>query len=195
MDAKDAIVAAMKAVEEASVPDDLRATAFAKAFDMFSKSNGKLGDRADHFGEKDRYGERLAPSEDLLGRIGEKLGVDRSVVAEVYEQSELDIEVVVAPSKLDRSKMGATKQVALLVAAGRQAAGLEETTRVDKIREAAELYGIHDPNNFARAITDMSDDFIISGSSRTRIVRLRRPAWDRAKNLVIRLEGGEGTAG
>src|SRR5215207_9034612 len=95
------IVAAMNALDEARVPDDLRPTAFAKVFDLLAKSNGEVGGRADPIGEKPRALDQRTSMDDLLGRVSERLGIDRSVVSEIYEQAETDIEVVVTPRRLD----------------------------------------------------------------------------------------------
>jgi hypothetical protein len=191
MDARQIVVDAMKAIDDAEVPSDLRSTAFAKVMDLLSSGNGRPGERSGSPSAGFVPREQASTEQDLLGRIAGKLGVDHAIVAEVYEEADTEVRVVVAPKRLDKSKMAATKVMSLLVAGGRQAAGLEETTAFEKIREAAEDYGIYDQNNFARTITDMGDDFIISGSKRSRTVRLRSPAWEKLKDHVSRLGGDE----
>ena len=125
----------------------------------------------------------------LLDRVADRLHVDRAVVADVFDDSDGAIDVIVAPRKLDATKARATKQLALLVAAARQAADLEEWTDVDEIRRLAEDYKKYDSANFASAIKEMQDDFRFKQVGRKITVKLGRPGWDRAAELVNKLAG------
>jgi hypothetical protein len=127
----------------------------------------------------------------LLDLVASRLRLDRAVVADVFDDSDGTIDVIVTPRKLDPTKARATKQLALLVVAARQAAELEEWTDVDEIRRLVEDYKKYDSANFASAIKEMHDDFRIKQVGRKITVKLGRPGWDRAAELVRKLAGEE----
>lgn len=127
----------------------------------------------------------------LLDRVADRLRLDRAVVADVFDDSDGSIDVIVAPRKLDPAKARATKQLALLVVSARQAAELEEWTDVDEIRRLAEDYKKYDSANFASAIKEMQDDFRFKQVGRKITVKLGRPGWERASEMVRRLAGEE----
>ena len=101
------------------------------------------------------------------------------------------VELVLPPSRFAPAKARATEQIALLVAAARQAAGLDEDgwTSVERIRDACENFKRYDSGNFASAIKGMDDVFTVRGSGRDRRVRMTAPAWQRAKELLSDLVG------
>lgn len=125
----------------------------------------------------------------LLDRVADRLRLDRATVADVFDDSDGTIDVIVAPRKLDPAKARATKQLALLVVAARQAAELEEWTDVDEIRRLAEDFKKYDSANFASAIKEMQDDFRFKQVGRRITVKLGRPGWERAAEMVRRLAG------
>ncbi len=127
----------------------------------------------------------------LLDRVAARLRLDRAVVADVFDDSDGSIDVIVAPRKLDPAKARATKQLALLVVSARQAAELEEWTDVDEIRRLAEDYKKYDSANFASAIKEMQDDFRFKQVGRKITVKLGRPGWERASEMIRRLAGEE----
>jgi hypothetical protein len=130
-------------------------------------------------------------SNGLLDRVAARLRLDRAIVADVFDDSDGTIDVIVAPRKLDPAKARGTKQLALLIVAARQAAEIEEWTDVDEIRKLAEDYKKYDSANFASAIKEMQDDFRLKQVGRRITVKLGRPGWDRAAEMVRRLAGEE----
>lgn len=179
------IVEALRIVTTSNVPEDLRVTAFAKSVDLLSRGSGATPSGV----ANGTIESTAAATHGPIEAIAHKMGVTADIAADVYEARDGDIVVVAPPRAFDKAKMAATKQLALAVAAGRQGAGLEESTGVDVIRRAAEDFGFLDANNFARSLSEMDQDFIISGTARSRTFKLRRPAWDKAKDLVAQLSG------
>lgn len=190
MDAQvsDIIVSALQISTRDDVPEDLRVVVFSKAVDLLAAQAGAV-----HPTPGKSAANSVTTSAEIDGpieAIAKKMGISADIASDIYEARDGEIVVVAAPRAFDKSKMSATKQLALVVAAGRQGAGLEESTGVDVIRGAAEEFGFLDPNNFARTLSEMDQDFIISGTSRVRQFKLRRPAWDKARELVSQLSGG-----
>jgi hypothetical protein len=108
-------------------------------------------------------------------------------VDRVFEESGETIDLVIAPSKLAKPKKEATQQIALLIAAGRQGAGMEERTTLDVIRTKCEEFKRLDPPNFSKAMNVLNDEFTFSGSGKTRSVKVSRPGWTKAAELVTQL--------
>jgi hypothetical protein len=189
MDVKGILVQAEETVREAGIPDDLRVTAFAKAVDLISGPGRSAGESRGSSAVPARAGSDDA--EDALDEIGQKLKLEPEIIGEVFHEEDGEIEITVPSAKLDAGKKGGTRQLALLIAAGRQGAGLEEFTSLDVVRKVAEDYRRYDQANFAKAINEMSDVFNFRGTGRGRSVKVSRPGWEAATQLVKALGGGE----
>jgi hypothetical protein len=122
-----------------------------------------------------------------LAAIAKRLGLDPELVGEIYYIDGDRLGLAVASSKLDGKKAASTQQIALLVAAGRQAGGWEEWTDVSLVREAARDYSRFDQANFASTIKRMGDVFSFRGRARALELRLTRPGYEQAANLVRKL--------
>jgi hypothetical protein len=189
------LVEAISAVNAANVPPELKEAAFSKAVDVIMAR--RTAARREQMGLEEpgppgplpRAGTQVA-SDDALSRIANRLRLDRAVVAEVFDEQDGKIDVIVAPKKLDPRKAPATKQLATLVAAARQGADLEEWTDADEIRRFVEDFKRYDSANFASALKEMDDIFRIKQTGRKITLKLGRPGWDRATELVAKL-GGE----
>lgn len=192
---RDVLVGALKDVEEADVPEDLREIAFAKAFELRAAAarvpqpggaGGEVGGGAVPAtrGQLDTRGDPLA-------RIAARLEIDAETVGEVFDVNEGEVELIVPVGKLPGRVATATKQIALLVAGGRQAAGIEDWTSLDRIREVCAYFRKLDSGNFAKTVREMEDVFNFRNASQRKIqVRLARPGWELVANEIRRL-GGE----
>lgn len=191
VNATDVLRAAKEAVEQAGIPDDLRATAFEKAIDLVSGSialtNGKGSDH-----RSSPHLETPGSEQDsALLRLARKLKLDAELVGDIFHEEDGELRVVVGAGKLNRGKKGATQQLALLVCAARQAIGVEEFTSFDRVRKIAEEYRRYDRANFARSLNEMMDEFSFRGTARQREIKVSRPGWEAAARLVTQLAGGD----
>lgn len=96
------------------------------------------------------------------------------MVDEAFEVEDGVPRLTIARGKLASSKKAATQQIALLVAAARQAVRVENWTESKTIRKAVERYGKYNSPNFAAAISELEDDFSYSGKGQSRRVKVRR---------------------
>ena len=187
MDATARLTEALRIVDAVDVPTDLRSAALGCVF-------GALGTDVAPTSGQDASRRDSGSAEAIggLAGISSRLGVSSQVVEHVYVVEGNDLELVLPSGRLDQAKSKATEQIALLVAAGRQAAGLDDAwTGVDHIRSMCEHYRRHDQANFASTIKGMDEVFVIRGSGRDRRVKMSAPGWQRASNLVVELSTAE----
>lgn len=191
MELHEMLAAAQKAVEEAGVADDLREVAFEKALEILTTGGIVAGEgrmlsgAGQAISPDDSQGSSSPPS--LVQRLASRLGVSEIEAGEIFFERDGDLDVTAPSSRLDSSKKGGTEQLALLLASGRQAAGLEEWTHSSRIREVCNFYGKFDSNNFAYTLSKMDDVFQIRGRGQDREVRVKLPGFERAAELVREL--------
>lgn len=192
MDIRELLDSAQRAVDEAQVADDLRAVAFGRAFDWLAESAGRA--QALELDRGDRRPERGRDEADSpLGKIADKLGVDLSRVEDVYFEDGEVLGIGVSSSKLKSGKKGGTEQLAVLLAAGRQAGGYDDGwTHSREIRDVCTHFGKFDVGNFGKTISGMGDYFQIKGKAQQREVKVKVPGYEEAARLINELTGGEG---
>jgi hypothetical protein len=190
LDTKDILVAALRAVREAEIPESLQPTALSKAIDLITGVNTRTPEgRA----ATDRTESRApASAGSMMDGLVNRLKLTPEIVGEVFHESDGQLHLSVAPKSISgASAKAATEEIAVLVAAARQASGDEEFTASDEIRKVASDFGKLNEGNFARYIGDMTNEFQFSGKGASRKVKLKRVGWARATELVNRLGGGE----
>src|SRR5688572_30338089 len=109
---------AERMVEESGIAKELRPTAFALAAQWLAgdspKQSRKVGSKSEEL--------------DPMSGLAQRLGVEPEILLGVYHVEDDKVELVVSSQKFDSSRARGTKQIALLVAAGRQGLGLEDWT-------------------------------------------------------------------
>ncbi len=188
MDLEDALKKASEIVEQADLPADLRPTAFQKAFDSLMGSASPAASPYAGIPAKQDAGSVASGG---LEATAQKLSLPLEVVAEVFDISDGTLDVVVGFSRLADGDAAGTKQLAVLVAAGRQAAGIDSDgwTSAAEIREICKDFGKFDQANFGSTLKGMDKWFSISGSGRDRKVKMTRAGWEHAADLVRALTG------
>lgn len=172
---------AQEKVNEAELDQDLRAVAFGKVFDLLSGAQppqvGRPATSAARGGHEGSAGS-------ILDAVGRRLGLPSTVITEAVFEEDGNVGLTIPPSKLEKSKQAATRQLSLIFAAVRQAAGIEDWTSVPALRAVCDDYGKSDPPNFASAIGGMDEVFQIRGKGKSREVRVRKPGYEAAGKLL-----------
>jgi hypothetical protein len=195
---REVLIEALKDVDEADVPEDLREIAFSKAFDLRAGTvvpavqNQPPGALAGAHGTPSGHAPATPtpPTDDPLDNIAARLKVDNATVAEVFTVHNDELELIISPTRLPEKIATGSKEVALLIAGGRQAAAIEEWTLTDVIRQACVDYKKYDQANFAKTMRQMGDVFNFRKDDGKSLVRLAKPGWERLEATVKRL-GGE----
>jgi hypothetical protein len=182
---------AIKAVEEADVPDDLRQVAFEKAVELAARSMVPVEPDGLAGGADSQAANGTQDPADPLARIAGKLGLPLDLVGDVFYIDSGELGIGLPTSSFDRTKAGATKQLALVIAAGRQAAGLDEWTSSAVIRAMCQEYGRFDSANFATTLRSIGSAFSYRGKGFNLEVRLTRPGLERASELIRELTASQ----
>jgi hypothetical protein len=190
-DPREVLVATLDDLGEADVPDALLEVAFAKVFDMRACIAGSAGAAGITAPTVARNGGASADgAADALLAIANRVGADRSTVAEVYDDNDGVPMLIIPAGKLATKVAAGASEIALLVAGARQAAEVEEWTSTDVIRGVCDDFKRLDSGNFAKTIRRMEDVFRFKQDQRKLLVSLARPGWEQYGTLVKRL-GGE----
>jgi hypothetical protein len=193
MEVREVLVQALVEVDEANVPAELRSVAFGKAVDLLVARAGESTEPLQPFHQTRMGNGQVTGDAAPLGKVAARLKLDKELVQDIFDYDEDGVRVIVSPRKLDKGLGPGTKQLALLVVAGRQAAGDDEGwTSVEAIRKVCEEYNKLDSPNFAAHIKAMKNEFTLRGTAQKREVKLTRPGWEAARELVEKLAGGEG---
>jgi hypothetical protein len=187
MDLVERLAAALDAVEQAGIPAELRAEAFAYAL-------AEMGGAAGASQKRNESGESAAAADpdSLLATMAKRLGHDLEVIAHVFEQEGEDLHLIVSKAQLPHggSRAGAMRDVALLLSVGRQAAGLEDYTPTTLIRKECEEIGVLDSSNFSVEVARIG--MRARGGAKSREVHANRHQFAQAAELMQEIAGGEG---
>jgi hypothetical protein len=125
-------------------------------------------------------------------KIASNLGITDEEVLEIYHFTEEgDIELVIENKDVPSVAAQAIKQIAKLYAGGRQAAGIENTTSVEAIRNVCENgYKVVDKKNFSTYINGLGAKFRVEGSGTEQKVQLINGAYG-AVGEIAKLYLGE----
>jgi hypothetical protein len=174
---------AHEAVDAAEVPEDLRVAAFEKAAAVLLPSAAAAPPaqaRVATPSASPSSGEASAAE-----RAAKKLHVEERQLDRVLEFDPDGVHLLVQRSKLPRAKSEAIQQVALLVVAGRQAAGMdpEGWTHQSHVRDATEALGVDDRKNFATHLKRV-DGLRNRGSGKTGELKANAVGFEAAARLI-----------
>lgn len=196
----EALKAAHKAVKDSGIPKELQAVALGKASDAFlgnatppppaaPQGSGKT----DPPPAADKTTSRASPdTRTPIGKIAAELKLDEGEVADVFEIDGEELLLTLRRDQLSEQKGPAMRQVALLVSAGRQAAGLDEDrTHTDLIRAACTDLGVLDKNAYRDEMGKLGNYVTSKAKGQFgREFRVTRHGKNEAASLVKRMTGG-----
>jgi hypothetical protein len=180
-------------VRAAELPESLAVVAFEKAVELLA-GTGAPATPAPTAEESNSPDAAASPPASggpkSLERVAAKLKLSLETVNEVFHLDGETIGLSIASSKLPKAKLAATKELALLLTAARQAGGWdEEWTTSDELRSVAEEFGKFDPPNFAKALTEQGEYFGFQGKGVSRKIKVNRKGLEEAAILVKKLAG------
>jgi len=182
-----AIKTAYQTVAAANLPVELQPIAFGEALRHYLGRSTELATRDPERSGPHTSGDQ-APG---LARLAARARVSETALADVFEIGENHVSLHVASSRMAPSKRRATVEVALAIAAARQASGVDDGwTAVAHVRESLERYGRYDSSNFSSYLHSAAESFNYRGKAASLELRLTQPGWETALGLIRSLAGG-----
>jgi hypothetical protein len=187
---KERLKQAADVVEHAALPEELRPIAFEHslhALGVGSASAGAGDQQQPRRTEPDETESVGTRGGGVLGKIAKRLGLDYEVVAQVFDEEDGQVRLVVRRAMLPEPsrKAASMRHVALLVVIGRQAAGIDEYTAYDAIREECRELKIYDGPNFSTEVGKL--EFRTRGGRNSKEAKANRHHYDEAADLVRRM--------
>jgi hypothetical protein len=186
MEISHALKTAHETIVEAGLPAELQEVAFAEVLrHMLSGAPQPTGQSPARPGS-------MHPGSKPSGvaRLAARVGVSEAALADVFEIVGDNVSLHVSSSRISSSKSGATKEVALLIAAARQGSGIDDAwTSVGYVRDALQQYNRYDLGNFSAYLHRAADAFNFRGKGTALEVRLTKPGWEIAITLLRSVAG------
>jgi hypothetical protein len=183
----DLLKRALAAVENSGAPDDLREAAFTATIRMLSGGTAEVPQpelRTDGGTSGSTGATRRATTSELLDKIAQGLEIDGTKVAKVFADKDGQPELIVKTSMLPATKSGAASEIALLVMAARQAAGIDDYTEAEAIRAACKRYGKFDSANFGSSMKSLDNFILTSGKGVSTKRKLTNPGLEAAVEMI-----------
>jgi hypothetical protein len=169
-------------VDAAELPEKLRAVGLALAYQDLAGSDSSAGGRVSDTAA-------TVP----VDAIAYRLDVPEALVHRVFDLDEEGVHLVIPRSSLDKRKSEAMRQVARLLVAARQAAGIEGWTDIGLVRDGCDGLGVLDASNFATEIMKLHGDGIrIRGARAGRELKMNQAGFESTGSLVLSIAASEG---
>lgn len=191
MKPEGAIRTAVNAVDAADVPSEFRKEAFTEILHFLLRNESSGSE--DHMAPTVKRTVEAKPSSgNQLEQLAGRLNIPIDLAEQAFYLDGETLEITIQSGKIAASKKTGAKEICLLLAAGRQALGLDqEWTPSALLRDACNRFGRFDRNNFGSTLSSMDNVFHIRGRQQDKEVRVLIPGFEDAGNLVRRLLGVE----
>lgn len=183
---------ALKAMDQAKVPEDLRSAALPALINLQARFKSvKYTDEQSKIDQKSKSAEETTISASL-GKISKTLGIPLNRIDMIYDEHEDNLQVVADPADLGSTAKERAKSVALLLAGGRQLGGWDITTTPDSIiREELNRVGVYDPTNYSKHAKELTSWFNVNGSGKKATFKLKYQGRQALKEMTGQLASDE----
>jgi hypothetical protein len=171
-------------VKNAGLREDLVPIAFERVLDELGLSRGHEASSA-HQAPSSHDDPEAHRTGDPLTKISTRLGIPLDAVEQVYEyDADAGLQLIIKRSMLPQpdQKAAAMRDIARLLAVGRQVAELEEYTPFSAIRDECAEIKVLDSNNFAAEIAKL--EMRRRGSRNKQEVKANRHHVDETADLI-----------
>lgn len=182
---------ALKTLRAVELPESLEVVAFERLLDAqglpASPQPGSLGG-SEPKASASPHSVAVASSDDsALTSLAKQFRSDLGDVTQVYDFQDGDLQLILRRDMLPEpsKKAVSMRHIGLLVAAGRQATGLEEWTAMTKLRDECRELGVLDSSNFSTEIGKLG--FKVRGTGVKREVRATRHHLAEASDLLSQI--------
>ena len=181
-----AIKTAYQTVAAATLPADLQSVAFAEILRHYLAGPSQVVIQDPESSAPRSSGGQASGS----ARLAARAKVSEATLADVFEIGESDVSLHIANSRIASSNRRATVEVALAIAAARQASGVDDGwTAVGHVRDTLHRYGRYDSSNFSAYLRSAAENFNYRGKATSLELRLTQSGWETALGLIRALAG------
>jgi hypothetical protein len=168
---------ALQIVEESGTKEPILAAAVFTV--VFSTLSVGVPKRVSSTGEE-------SPVGDFYTELAKKLDLNVEQIKKIFVEKDGDVQLLVKRNQLAKSDATATKEIALLISAGRQQAGIETETSSKVIRDLCEKkYGCLNSNHYAEHIKDLgSFCYTKDVTPQNKLLTLLDPGFDEVKKII-----------
>jgi hypothetical protein len=139
----------------------------------------KTGHAAEAAKTRPPTGTASQDSGDWTNKIADALGMTIDEIAEIYYFDGENLKLLVGRKQLPSSASSGTQHIAALVAAGRQAMGLDENgTEFELIKPVLKTHNVFNTKNWTTYIKQLGSKFIYDGSGKKQTIKLTNKAYD-----------------
>lgn len=125
-----------------------------------------------------------------IAAIAKRLGIPAEQADRVFHVDGDDLELTVSVAALASPKRAATREIAILVTAGRQASGQDDReTDAEAVRRVCDHYKKLDPPNFSSTMRELNGLLTVREKGRKKYLKMTQPAWEEASAVVKRVLG------
>lgn len=118
-------------------------------------------------------------SGDWTSKIAYALGMTVDEISEIYYFDGENLKLLVDRKQLPNSASSGTQHIAALVAAGRQAMGLDENgTKFELIKPALKTHNVFNAKNWTTYVKKLGSKFIYDGTGKQQTIKLTHKAYD-----------------
>ena len=191
---QELLAAAVAAVDQAGVPDDLRPTAYASAISLLTADRALYVTGSHQEALPDELPRRLGSASgtdrvnatgSCLEKIAAGLGLPLHKVQRVYASKDGAPHLILSSKRLPKTKSAAAFDIALLEMAGRQLSQTDDYTEGQALRETVKRYGKFDRSNFAGTMKSLDNLILTIGKGAGAKRKLTQPGIDAAADLVL----------
>jgi hypothetical protein len=187
---KDRLQRAAELVNDADVHAEFRTAAFVLAYRDIQSSASTTNDlpavRSSEIVARPGSTIDSQEANQTIDLIAARLHVPVTLIERVVDVDEDGVHLIVQRRWLDTGKRPAMRQIALLSVATRQAAGVEEWTPLNVVRETCQAFGAYLGNHFSEDLKAISA-LRLRGSGAAREAKATVATLEEAGELITRL--------
>lgn len=199
MNVAEILQAAVKALEDANIPEDLRVPAFESAIRLVAGTDTPVMRAHSPVPAAAGASTRAnGPGPDpgaRLQKVASQLGVAPESVERLFDEHEGELQYVGDLEALGKAKSSKVQAVAILLVAARQAGGYDEGPTSDThVRKELDRHGLLDVSNYSKHLVPLKGYLNINGTGRNLNFKLKYEGRQRAKELAQQAMGDHGEA-
>lgn len=182
-------------LSESAIPDHAYGLAFGAVFSYLAQGAPQQAETGDADQRLRHLGAASDGASEGLPAIADALGIDEGTVAYLFDIDGKDLDLTIRREQLPKDRLTAMREVALLVVAGRQAAGLDpDRTDSKHVRAQGAELNVMAKNSFRDEMGNLGP-FVTSKplGQYGRALKMTKGGYDETAKIVKRIADSAGS--